>query len=140
MLPLKEQRRGVRGLALQVGVLTLLCVVIGGCQTLRDGYRTGGPESLEVGVTTKQQVFERLGAPREVFVGKDWQVLLYTEDVERGMGFDLKFYALPVLSMGHKHKASDTLIVMLDEKGVVESVRLTETSDSARYKLWPFGI
>lgn len=134
-----KRTRGLRRLTLPGAAAALLSVVIGGCQTLTDGTPTPGPEALEVGVTTKKQVYERLGTPRDVFYSSDQQVLLYYQDVARGMGVEFRFYALPLLVMGHRATGTDTLIVTLDEAGIVRDVQRTDASDYARYRIWPFG-
>ena len=122
-----------------LGVLTV-SLWVAGCATGQRGPDIRNTTGIQAGVTTKKQVYERLGVPTDVFPAPDdGKVLLYEREEGRGMALGLGYGLFPVIRIGHMHTGSDTLYVLVDREGVVQNVGVTTQATLADYRLWPFG-
>lgn len=116
-------------------VMTILCLtLLEGCAFVRGNY--GDEFSLEdiqtikKGVTTREEVAARLGAPDRILDVNGHEIFQYYRfDVKSGL----------VLVFSRTNIKSEDLYVLLNRDGVVEDVVFGKRTDPPKFQFWPFG-
>ncbi len=122
-----------------IRVRAVLVAPCQGCSTLIAGRGDLDPSPLQLGASAKDDVYERYGVPADLFVVGNQTVLLYNQTVARAGSLMLMRKFAPVLGHGHRHEATNSMVVVLDKDGVVQSAENYDSSDVARFRFWPFG-
>jgi hypothetical protein len=122
-----------------VALLPLILLLVGfGCVSAEKG------DDLDVAATptgalrTKTDVYMRFGVPEEIRVVGEDLYLFY--DIHREMGSDFGI-GTPAANfyIGRIHRATDTVLFVIDSKGRVKNSRFLNGSNIIRRGLWPFG-
>lgn len=132
-----EQRgRGVGGRcpALLACALSLLLGGLGGCAFVRgslgDAFEEEAIHSIQKGITTREEVTSRLGAPDRIVEANGHEILHYYR-------YDLK--SGTILFFSRTNIKSDDLYILLNRDGVVHDVVFGKRTDRLSFQVWPFG-
>ncbi len=128
------RRRSRLALCLSAGVL---CLALSGCTITQMG--TPATRPVTVGVTTKHQVYERLGIPSDITYTDTDTILIYRMQHGKGVALGARAYIVQLLYLGHRHVGTDVFSVRIGADGKVASVSRFRGSDLISYGLWPFG-
>ena len=108
--------------------------VFSGCALVRGEIGEPFPEEriaeLQKGMSTRQDVASRLGAPDEIVEANGYEIFHYRR-------FDSKFGWL--LFFSRVNVASDNLWVFLNKQNIVEDVVFGNRTDELSFQIWPFG-
>jgi hypothetical protein len=105
-----------------------------GCAFVRGEVGEPFPEDrigeLHKGISTRQDVAQRFGAPDEIVQANGHEIFHYRR-------FDSKFGWL--IFMSRLNVASDNLWVFLNAQGIVEDVVFGNRTADLSFQVWPFG-
>lgn len=118
--------------------ILLVGLLLAGCTVGTVNETTPDISPIVEGQTTKREVLERFGVPDSVFHTWGREVLIYTSEVERGMGLGAGYWGIR-LRISNSHVGTDTTTVVLDEDGIVQRIHFYKGSELAQYDIWPFG-
>ncbi len=116
-------------------VMTILCLtLLEGCAFVRgnygDEFSMEDIQTIKKGVTTREEVAARLGAPDRILDVNGHEIFQYYRfDVKSGL----------VLVFSRTNIKSEDLYVLLNRDGVVEDVVFGKRTDPPKFQFWPFG-
>ncbi len=129
---------------------TLLLVVawgLTGCTVMKVGALVEKPANrIKKGVTTKQQVYQILGAPSTIEYDAEDRILIYAAAQGKGLGFGITLdpvhenaSMLKIIAVSDIRVGTDTIAVRVGPNDRVVSVTRSAGTQNAKYRLWPFG-
>jgi outer membrane protein assembly factor BamE (lipoprotein component of BamABCDE complex) len=83
---------------------------------------------IEVGKTTKAEILQILGPPKQIVRLLDSEAFVYQHTIQKSTGL-----YLAILNLQRADKQHDAVTVIVDRKGVVTAVGSRFLSDRARY-------
>ncbi|TFG63321.1 MAG: hypothetical protein E4H32_04555 [Nitrospirales bacterium] len=105
-----------------------------GCAVVRGEVGKPFPEDrlagLQKGISTRQDVAQRFGAPDEIVQANGHEIFHYRR-------YDSKVGLL--LFMSRINVANDNLWVFMNQQGIVEDVVYGNRTDELSFQVWPFG-
>ncbi len=132
-----ELRR--RTLAVAMAATLWVIPTFTACATGTSGYEPPDVLAVRAGMS-KVEVYERFGVPAAILHGHH-TVLIYTKEIQRGMGLDLRIEKAPLqlLHIGHSHVGFAAVMIVIDENDRVIKTDDADYDELAQYKLWPWG-
>jgi hypothetical protein len=115
-------------------ILLSLIFFMFGCAVVRGEVGKPFPEDrlaeLQKGISTRQDVAQRFGAPDEIVQANGHEIFHYRR-------YDSKVGLL--LFMSRINVANDNLWVFMNQQGIVEDVVYGNRTDELSFQVWPFG-
>ncbi len=115
-------------------ILFIWMNLLEGCAFVRgnygDEFNVEDIQAIKKGVTTREEVAARLGAPDRILEVNEHEVFQYYR-------FDLKSGLILVFS--RTNIKSEDLYVLFNRDGVVEDVVFGKRTDPPKFQFWPFG-
>ena len=121
------------GVLLAVLILTLnACAFSRG--TLGDQLTTESIHSIKKGITTREEVWVKLGAPDRV-------LQLNGRDLFQYYRYDAKVGSLLLIIVNFSRASvkTDDLFVVINREGIVEEVIASKRTEGLEFRFWPFG-
>ena len=113
-------------------LVLLLPLSLGGClwADAIDGssWSRQNVSNIEVGKTTRAQVLEWLGPPRQIVRLTEGEALVYTCSIEKSTGF-----SLIIVSTWRNDKQYDGVTVLVNRDGIVTAVGARWDMDRAKH-------
>jgi hypothetical protein len=123
-----------RHMAISWVMLLSLISFMAGCAVVRGEVGKPFPEErlaeLQKGISTRQDVAQRFGAPDEIVQANGHEIFHYRR-------YDSKVGLL--LFMSRINVANDNLWVFMNQQGIVEDVVYGNRTDDLSFQVWPFG-
>ena len=122
------------GMSYLIVILFLWISLFQGCAFIRgnygDEFNVEDIQTIKKGVTTREEVAARLGAPDRIMEVNGREIFHYYHyDVKSGT----------ILLFSRTNIRSDDLYVMFNKDGVVEDVVFGKPPDRLKFQVWPFG-
>jgi len=115
-------------------ILLSLISFLSGCAVVRGEVGKPFPEDrlaeLQKGISTRQDVAQRFGAPDEIVQANGHEIFHYRR-------YDSKVGLL--LFVSRINVANDNLWVFMNQQGIVEDVVYGNRTDELSFQVWPFG-
>ena len=118
-------------------IVSVFCLLIlaAACTSGVQGRQDDGIDLDQV--KTRNDAFNAFGAPENIVRDGNDTLYYFVTGLESGGGVGLGNYVWHLLFLGREHLATDTMIVRVDAKGRVVSLKKLDAQNIRRDSIWP---